>query len=329
MNDEMTEILAKCLERMEAGASLESCLAAFPKQAAELETLLRMTQQMKSLAEIGPRPTFSQNARLRLENQLAMPEKAVTFERLNRHIRQEPKLLIQRRFSMLQLIIAAALALAAGTGGVAYAANASSPGDYLHGVDLAMEQAQLNLTPDVSSKLELRIAFARERLDEAKAMFSENDAAYGLEAMNEYGTEISGIAQLIGSAEGADKVALTSLYETALSVHEDVLTKLLATAPQQAQEAIQKALDASRAPATIPAGPPTDAGRPAETPAGPPAGVPGGTPSGIPAGPPADVPGGMPGILGCPTQLAPTQLAPTSEAPAYVPVPSGTPYIIR
>ena len=308
MNDSTTKILAECLERMEAGASSESCLAAFPKQASELEPLLRMTQQMKILTEIGPRPAFSQNARLRLENQLAMPEKAVTFERLNRHIGQKPKLLVQRRVSMLQLILAVVLALTATTGGVAYAANASNPGDALHGVELAMEQAQVNLTPNASGKLELRIAFAQKRLNEAQATFSKNDVTDGLEAMNEYGAEISSIAQLIGSANGADKEALTSLYESAQSIHKDVLTKLLATVPPQAQGAIQKALDASKAPATIPAGSPgAGAGRPAETPAGPPAGGPGGSPASTrhPAGPPTGVPRGAPNTIGYPTHVAP------------------------
>lgn len=264
MNDAMAELLATCLERMEAGDSLESCLSDFPKQAAELEPLLRVTQQMKNLTNVEPRPAFAQNARLRLENQLATPEKAVTFKRQNRHIRQKPKILIQRRFNMgiLQLIIAGALALAATTGGVAYAANASNPGDYLHGLDLAMENAQLNLAPDASSEVQLRIAFANERLAEAQATFSENDVADGLEAMNGYGAQISTIAQLVGSADGADKEALALLVETARGVHKDVLTNLLAKVPEQAKESIQKALDASNTPVGIPGLSPDSAGNP-------------------------------------------------------------------
>src|SRR5919108_1958803 len=131
MSEAIAEILARCLERMEAGASLESCLADFPKQAAELEPLLQITQQMKLLTTVEPRRTFARNARLQLENQLLTSRKAATFPRLNRHIRKERKLLPQRRFSlsMLQLFIAALLALAATMGGLAYAADASNPGD--------------------------------------------------------------------------------------------------------------------------------------------------------------------------------------------------------
>jgi hypothetical protein len=311
MSEAIAEILAICLERMEAGASLESCLADFPMQASELEPLLRMTQQMKHLTNVGPRPTFAQNARLYLENQLMMSEKVVTVQRPNRHTRQEPKLFLQRRFSMsmLQLVIATVLALTATTGGAAYAANASNPGDFLHGLDLAMENAQLNLAPDVWSKVQLRLEFASERLAEAQATFSENDAANGLEAMNEYGTEISAIAQLVGSADGADQEALALLLETAQGVHKDVLTSLLDRVPEQAKESIQKALDASHTPETIPGFAPSDTGAPdgVGTPngAGAPEGVGApddGAPDGVGTPNPVDAPGAD--ISACATSLS-------------------------
>jgi uncharacterized protein DUF5667 len=304
MSEAIAEILAKCLERMEAGASLESCLADFPKQAAELEPLLQMTQQMKYLTNVGPRQTFARSARVHLENQLVTSGKVVTVQRLNRRTRQQAKLLPQMRFSMsmLQISIAGVLALAATTGGAAYAANASNPGDVLYGLDLAMENVQLNLAPDLSSQVQLRLEFASERLAEAQATFSENDVADGFEALNEYGAQISAIAQLIGNSGGADQEALATLLETSQGVHQDVLTSLLDKVPEQAQEAIQNAIDASRGPEDHPAvpphhtGPPDDVGAPegAGTPdeAGPPDGA--GRPTDVPHGPPTHVPGGPP-----------------------------------
>ena len=223
--------------------------------------------------------------------------------------------------SMLQLMIAGVLALAATTGSAAYAANASNPGDALHGLDIAMENVQLNLAPDVASKVQLQLEFASERLAEAQAMFSENDVADGLEALNEYGAQISAIAQLIGSSGGADQEALESLLEAAQGVHQGVLTSLLDKVPEQAQESIQNAIDASNSPVGIPgptpddtgapdgvdapngagapegvgapenAGPPDEAGPPTDVPAGPPADVPHGPPSDTPGGPPDNPPG--------------------------------------
>lgn len=154
--------------------------------------------------------------------------------------------------SLLKFIVSTFLALTATTGGVAYAANASSPGDLLHGLDLAMENIQLNLAPDVASKVQLRLEFASERLAEAHTTFSENDVADGLEAVNEYGEQISAIAQLVGGPGGADQEALASLLETAHGVHTEVLTALLDKVPEQARDSIQKAIDASSSPAGIP-----------------------------------------------------------------------------
>lgn len=247
MNDTIEEILAICLDKIEAGASPESCLADYPNQAAELEPLLRMTQLMKRLTAAGPRPSFARNARLNLENQLAKPGIVVTFKSRFRRIWQEPKFLTQRRFSMsvLQLVIAAVLALTATTGSVAFAANASNPGDALHGLDLAMEKIQLNLAPDVASKVQLRLQFANERLDEAQATFSENDLTDGLEAVHDYGEEISSIAQLIGEEGGSDQEALASLLDAAHAIHTEVLTGLLDTVPDQAKDGIQRAIEAS------------------------------------------------------------------------------------
>ncbi len=300
MSEAIEEILAKCLDQMEAGASLESCLADFPEQAAELEPLLQMTQQMKQLTKVGARPAFARGTRLDLENQLRISGEAVTFNGRNRHRSQKPKLLLQRRFSMsmLQLMVAAVVALTATTGGAAYAANASSPGDFLHGLDLAIENTQLNLAPDVWSKVQLRLEFASERLAEAQETFSENNAADGLEAMNEYGTEISAIAQLVGSADGADQEALALLVETAQGVHKDVLTNLLDRVPEQAKESIQKAIDSSHASEDIPGFAPANAGAPDEVGAPNGAGAPEGTGAPDDAGAPdgVSVPVDAPGI---------------------------------
>ena len=245
MGNRIAEILAECLERIEAGANVESCLADFPYEAAELEPLLRVTQQMSPLSNVRPRPFFAQNARANLEQQLVMPHGPAMFNRRSPQTRQRPRPVVQG-MNWFKFAVATVLALTATTGGVAFAANSSNPGDLLHGLDLAMENVQMNLAPDVASKVELRLAFASERLTEAQETFAENDVADGLEAVNEYGSEISAASQLIGSAGGADEEALQALLEAAQGAHQEVLTQLLDKAPDPAKDGIQKALDASK-----------------------------------------------------------------------------------
>jgi hypothetical protein len=305
----MVEILAECLARMEAGASVEACLADFPRQTTELEPLLRMTQQMDALSKVGPRPSFTQSARRNLENQLLTPQGLVTSNRRGQQTKQEPRAVLQKRFNLswLKFAVAAVLALTATTGGVAYAANSSNPGDVLHGLDIAMENVQMNLAPDVATKVQLRIEFAGERLAEARQTFAENDVANGLEAMNEYESEISAAAQLIGGVGGTDQEALIALMEAAQGVHQDVLTQLLDTVPDQAKGGIQRALDVSNNHGKPPeAGKPDETGKPDDTgnpnSSGNPANHPNGGgnqndsdhPSNVPGGPPDHVPGGRP-----------------------------------
>jgi hypothetical protein len=310
VSNEIAEILAECLERMEAGASVESCLADFPYQAAELEPLLRVTQQMSPLAKVAPRPFFARNARANLEQQLARSYGPETFNRRSPQTRGTPKPVLQRKpnISWLKFAMAAVLALTATTGGVAFAAQASNPGDVLHGLDIAMENVQLNLAPDIASEVQLRLEFARERLTEAQETFAENDVADGLEALNEYGSEISAAAQLIGSAGGADQEELQALLEAAQGVHQDVLTELLDSVPDQAKDGIQNALDASNTDHGKPedvgnpngTGNPNGSGNPAHAPEGGgnpngsdgrPDDTPGGRPDHVPGGPPDKVPG--------------------------------------
>jgi len=53
------------------------------------------------------------------------------------------------------------------------------------------------------------------------------------------------LAQLVGGPDGVDQEALTELVSAAFAIHQDVLTGLLAIVPEQAQEAIREAINAS------------------------------------------------------------------------------------
>lgn len=57
-----------------------------------------------------------------------------------------------------------------GSTGVVAAAAESLPGDLLHPVKVATEQARLALSTTTAGDVDLRLAFARERLDEAEAI---------------------------------------------------------------------------------------------------------------------------------------------------------------
>ena len=66
MEDGLSDILDQCLARLEQGATVEECLAAFPGQHAELELSLRVAAQVRAL----PRPAMPAATRAALETQM-------------------------------------------------------------------------------------------------------------------------------------------------------------------------------------------------------------------------------------------------------------------
>ncbi|MGD2254056.1 MAG: DUF5667 domain-containing protein [Anaerolineales bacterium] len=290
MNKTLVTALEDCLKRIKAGARLESCLSSYPDQAHELEPLLRLAEYSGRLAKIGPRPSFARTARIRLENQMKTPKTSATPAPLVRRWWQKPMTPVQRRFGVVQTILAVMLALSAAAAGVAYAADASKPGDILYGLDRALEQVQQHMATSEASKLELRLAFAEERLLEAQSLFSQSDVAHGVQALDEYRSQVSTFALLIGNTQGADQEALLALLEAAQASHTDILTSLLGTTPEQAHESIQEAIEASDLQISDPVDTPADVGAPddagASDDAGSPVQTPGGPPDSLPGGPP-------------------------------------------
>src|SRR6266540_2125137 len=66
MDDPLADILETCLARLEAGASVEECLAIYPQQHAALEVPLRAAARLRTL----PHPPLPAATRATIETQL-------------------------------------------------------------------------------------------------------------------------------------------------------------------------------------------------------------------------------------------------------------------
>src|SRR5262245_58323058 len=66
MDDTLLDILETCLVRLEAGASVEACLAMYPEQHAALDAPLRAAARLRAL----PQPPLPTATRTTLETQL-------------------------------------------------------------------------------------------------------------------------------------------------------------------------------------------------------------------------------------------------------------------
>ena len=235
----LNEVLATCLDDLRQDkASLCDCLERFPQYRDELEPLLRKSLILNNISEVKPRPELITNVFCQLMEQLSTRQ-SVTKQPLVRNINNTNGFIFHRRLSMLQIIIALVFALISATGGVVYASDAAEPGNSLYGLDLAIEQLGLFLAPNGEAAARLHLDYASERLEEARGRLVEGDIENTILALEAYGKEIASLAQLLGNEQGD----LTYLVNTALSVHQEILTGLLSITPVEAHDAILGAIE--------------------------------------------------------------------------------------
>lgn len=62
MDERLADILAACLQRIDGGATVDECLAAYPAERGELEPLLRVATRLQALPRPTPLPAVAQAA---------------------------------------------------------------------------------------------------------------------------------------------------------------------------------------------------------------------------------------------------------------------------
>ncbi len=153
-------ILENCLARLNKGEDLETVLADFPQQAAELRPLLiaalkasrsGVPLRVPASAQIDSRTRFLVEAQRR-------QTKPVGF---------------LPRFKLAGAFAAFALIVFVGIFGTGLASAETVPGETLYPVKRAVEQAQLVLTTNQSTRLDLEEEFDRRRVAEAEELKQE------------------------------------------------------------------------------------------------------------------------------------------------------------
>lgn len=192
-----------------------------------------------------------------------------------------------RGLRMAAASVAAGIVLVMGAGSAVAASASSLPGDALYGVKKAVERISLAMHRDPVGRVALHLQFAATRLSEVKAVLATggdpSEAVDGLTAA------LDDAEQEALHAIGKDSGALLAHVEEMISKHIATLTEVLGRVPDQAKDAIQRAIDnAEKAKANVQKGKNKDTGKPDDV--GPPAAPPanGGTP---PAGGPPGDPG--------------------------------------
>ncbi|MSQ33536.1 MAG: hypothetical protein EXR60_03850 [Dehalococcoidia bacterium] len=161
--DEFDRILDDCLDRLLRGESVESCLGGYPRQALELEPLLRAALQVQRGLSLPLPPEQKAQARLRLAQTLQ--ERA---QRPRRRWLAWPHL--ARRWAMAASVaLVFALVAGAGAGTVAASAN-TTPDQPLYGVKRKAESVRIFLSVGAESKANNYARQVDQRLGEMARM---------------------------------------------------------------------------------------------------------------------------------------------------------------
>jgi hypothetical protein len=322
MKDNLTDILASCLEAIEQGErTVEDCLALYPAHRETLRPLLDTATALKARADFAPRPGFREASRARLVKRLVPRQPAPTRQPLPRS--GQKRVPIFSRKLALSWMLALALVVSLLSAGTVYASAAALPGDMLYPVKLSVENVRLSTVNDAGEVL-LATEFLQTRLDEIQALIEanrEDDLHLVVEPFSaRIATATHSLATVSqGDAERAAQLA--PLLEEALSVHTEVLTALLETVPEQAKPAIERAISSSSRGRDVVRGL-FESDRPGD---GPPEDIPGppvtpGESSERTPGPPVSRPD-----VGRPEKTTPPSITPSDDdRPAEVPTPPVT-----
>lgn len=166
MTEDLYSALEVCLQALEQGADLESCLALFPALAEQLRPVLETAAQARAAApsEIpaaalrrGRARVLQHAAELRETRHAALP-----FWRGTRLMRWT-----------LTTLATVAFLLTGGTG-LVFASSGSLPGDRLYPVKRGWEGVQLFFVFDPAAHNEMENRFEHERVQEIHELFSES-----------------------------------------------------------------------------------------------------------------------------------------------------------
>ncbi|MFQ5943630.1 MAG: DUF5667 domain-containing protein [Anaerolineales bacterium] len=230
------EILDRCLRRIQSGqATVDECTAENPAQAEMLEPLLQLAAAARvQYAVQGPSQDFLTHSPKRVMNVVNARLKTSASTR-----RPQLVWLGKPAFRLAGVLIA--LVLLIGTAAGASASSDALPGDDLYGVKLGLERAALVVSLSPQGDAELLVEYANQRIAEVEELMRRGrgsdigPALEGYEHAIQKGLEIA-------AEHGAPLVDL----EAALGAHEQVLTNVLAAAPEQAVPGLTRALENSQ-----------------------------------------------------------------------------------
>ena len=143
-------------------------------------------------------------------------------------------------FSIMLILI-----LGFGFVGSVQAADQALPGDFLYLADTAIEEAHVLMALNDIARVQLRLEFAEERLNEAQKKFAEGDSRNAAVALEGFEKQMREISVVVLNSKDEIKAQLGKMVAEFHEINSEVLLKLASSLPFDSQEMIQHALGAS------------------------------------------------------------------------------------
>ncbi|MFQ5873247.1 MAG: DUF5667 domain-containing protein, partial [Dehalococcoidia bacterium] len=237
------DILDDCITRITLqGETVESCLALYPEDAAELEPELRIVEAAARARDYTPSAAAKDRGRLLLHAERKRLEEAEATS-------QAPRASWVTRLFQGQLRWAAAAAavlvflLGGGTGTVV-AAQGSLPGDLLYPVKRISEQARLTFAFSEDSEAKLRLKLAERRAQEISKLVSAGRTSLLEPTEKNLDGHLATLAHIVKEIEDTEKAArlrlqLETSASQALAAFQDAVRETPETSRAQADDTFQ------------------------------------------------------------------------------------------
>ncbi len=231
-------ILQTCLHLMlEVGLSLDEVLARYPREAdwlrGELETARWLAHQGTAMR---PSEDFLAESRRRLQRE-------ITRQAHSRVARQRFEL--APSFSALRVAVTLLSVFGLVLMSTGVAAAAALPGDPIYPLKLEIEEARLLFAPEAAQQTQLRLHFARERLEEIDALAAEERYDSIPVALENYHYQIRNAEILLSQVADENQQQARLLAKSMVltfQAAERVLVDLPPTLPSDVDAAVTRSL---------------------------------------------------------------------------------------
>jgi len=179
-NKQLNDILNDCFEKIVLkGESVESCLARYPQYSAELEPLLKTIAATQEASRITPSAEFRARARYQFRSAL------------NENMTRKRQAAFAWHWRWATVLSTVGVLFLISTGSVMAASTTSMPGQPLYQVKLAMEQAQITLTPSSTAKARLYAMLADRRVTEIVYAAQSGNAELTINLTQQFTNDLS------------------------------------------------------------------------------------------------------------------------------------------